>query len=53
MEKKKYVVPNMIVVELRHQTRLLAGSSGDPNSDKEGDESYIPNMDNDELNKLA
>lgn len=26
MEKKKYVVPNMIVVELRHQTRLLAGS---------------------------
>ena len=29
MEKKKYVVPNMIVVELRHQALLLE-TSGDP-----------------------
>lgn len=30
MEKKKYVAPNMVVVELKHRARLLAGSSGGP-----------------------
>ena len=32
MEKKKYVVPNMVVVELKHQTHLLAGTT-DPDPD--------------------
>jgi hypothetical protein len=45
MEKKKYVVPNMVVVELKHrQAPLLLFS---------GEQGYIPNMGNDELNKLA
>lgn len=50
MEKKKYVVPNMVVVEFKHQSRLLAGS---PDSDNDEGKGYIPNMGNDELNKLA
>ena len=47
MEKKKYIVPNMVVVELKHQTCLLQTSTPpEPGG-------YIPNMGNDELNKLA
>lgn len=34
MKKNNYIKPNMVVVELRHQTRLLAGS---PGSDNGGD----------------
>ena len=30
MEKNNYVKPTMVVVELKHQTRLLTGASGDP-----------------------
>ena len=52
MEKKKYVVPTMVVVELRHQTRLLAGSQ-EPDPQDPEQQNYIPNMGNDELNKLA
>ena len=48
MEKNKYVVPNMVVVEFKHQSRLLAGSPGSDN-----EETYIPNMSNDLMNKLA
>lgn len=29
MEKKKYVVPNMVVVELHHRPRLLDASQAD------------------------
>ena len=46
MEKKNYVKPSMEVVKLQHQAQLLAGSSFD-------DGTYIPNMYQDDMNKLA
>ena len=52
MEKKKYVAPNMEVVELKHHPRLL-DSSQEPDPQDPEQQGYIPNMGNDELNKLA
>ena len=49
MEKNNYVKPTMRVVELKRRTCLLAGSP-DP---QDPDIGYIPNMGNNELNKLA
>ena len=47
MDKKNYVKPSMLVVQLNHQTRLLQVSGG-------GGEGYnIPAMDRDDMNKLA
>lgn len=45
MEKKKYVVPNVVVVDLKHQAPLIC-TSPDPDPDSGGDVTYIPNMDN-------
>jgi hypothetical protein len=45
MEKKNYVKPSMEVVKLQHQAQLLAGSFDDG--------TYIPNMYQDDMNKLA
>lgn len=43
MEKKKYVVPNMVVVELKLQSRLICQSpGGDPDSDNDEGKNYIP-----------
>ena len=47
MEKNNYVKPTMRVFELKHRTCLLVGSP-DPDPD-----AFIPNMGNDEMNKLA
>ncbi len=51
MEKNNYVKPTMVVVELKHRAPLICQS--DPDSDNDEGKGYIPNMGNDELNKLA
>ena len=48
MDKKNYVKPSMLVVQLNHQTRLLEGSL-----EGGGGGAYIPAMDRDDMNKLA
>ena len=54
MEKNNYVKPTMVVVELKHRAPLICQSPpGDPDSDNDEGNGYIPNMGNDELNKLA
>ena len=45
MKKNNYVKPTMRVVELKHRTNLILLQSGE--------ETYIPGMSNQELNKLA
>ena len=48
MKKNNYVKPTMKVVELKRRTPLLQAQS--PDGPVHG---YIPNMGNDEINKLA
>ena len=48
MEKKNYMKPSMEVVKLQHQAQLLVDST--PGS---GEGTYIPNMYQDDMNKLA
>ena len=52
MDKKKYSKPEMKVVLLKHRPSLLAGSDT-PSGDGTGTGSYIPGMDNEDMNKLA
>lgn len=50
MSKKEYQKPSMRVIELHHQTHLLAGSG----NDWDGEGGYIPGMNvTDDMNKLA
>ena len=44
--KKIYQKPTMRVVELQHQTHLLAGSGEKPN-EWDGDFAYVPDIGND------
>ena len=48
MSKKNYSKPTMRVYKLQHQPRLLDASHPDARP-----RSYIPGIDNDEMNRLA